>query len=105
MKSPNPLDAEIGARLRLRRVALRMSQGDLGEALDIGRQQVQKYESGVNGLRASQSHHIAQTIEQISAILLPGQIPSIAMRRGLFALECTLLATSTAQNRTTAQNG
>jgi transcriptional regulator with XRE-family HTH domain len=38
----------------MRRIALRLSGAEVGEALDISRQQVQKYESGVDELSAAQ---------------------------------------------------
>jgi transcriptional regulator with XRE-family HTH domain len=63
MKSPNPPDAEIGARLRVRRLALRMSQREVAAALDIGPQQIHKYESGLSGLGAGQLHHLAQLLD------------------------------------------
>ena len=62
MKSPNPPDAEIGARLRSRRLALHMSQRELAAALDISPQQVIKYESGLNGLSAGHMHHLTQVL-------------------------------------------
>lgn len=43
---PDPLDLAIGARIRMRRSALNMRQVDLGKALGLSMQQVQKYERG-----------------------------------------------------------
>jgi transcriptional regulator with XRE-family HTH domain len=40
--------AEVGHRMRARRMMLGMSQSELGAALDVTCQQIQKYESGVN---------------------------------------------------------
>jgi transcriptional regulator with XRE-family HTH domain len=48
-----PIDVQVGARIRLRRTVLGMSQEQLGEALGLSFQQVQKYETGVNRVRAS----------------------------------------------------
>ena len=45
-------DGAIGKRMRARRRALDMSQKELGLALGVSFQQVQKYESGENGLSA-----------------------------------------------------
>jgi ribosome-binding protein aMBF1 (putative translation factor) len=39
------VDAHVGSRIRLRRMNLGMSQGQLGEAIGLTFQQVQKYES------------------------------------------------------------
>ncbi|HSR72932.1 MAG TPA: helix-turn-helix domain-containing protein, partial [Kiloniellales bacterium] len=41
---PNPVDVHVGARVRLRRTLLGMSQEKLGEAIGLTFQQVQKYE-------------------------------------------------------------
>ena len=39
----NPIDVHVGRRVRLRRTLLGMSQEQLGDALNITFQQVQKY--------------------------------------------------------------
>lgn len=49
-RSPNDIDKAIGTRIRLRRIALRLSQGDLAAALGCTFQQMQKYENGKNRL-------------------------------------------------------
>jgi transcriptional regulator with XRE-family HTH domain len=46
----------------MRRIALRLSGAEVGEALDISRQQVQKYESGVDELSAGRLHQLAQVL-------------------------------------------
>lgn len=50
---PNPVDAHVGWRVRLRRMILGMSQEELGEALGLTFQQVQKYERGASRISAS----------------------------------------------------
>ncbi len=52
-KSPNNIDKHVGARLRIRRMSIGMSQERLGEALGLTFQQVQKYEKGTNRIGAS----------------------------------------------------
>src|SRR5215469_12348290 len=47
-KQANPIDAQVGNRVRLRRMLIGMSQERLGELLGLTFQQVQKYEKGVN---------------------------------------------------------
>ena len=59
IKSLNPFNVEVGDRLRMRRLALGLSQRELGEALDISFQQVQKYEKGLNRISASRLQQIA----------------------------------------------
>ncbi len=49
----SPVDVHVGARLRVRRTLLGMSQTMLGEAIGLTFQQVQKYESGANRISAS----------------------------------------------------
>ena len=56
---PAPIDAHVGARVRLRRTLLGMSQEKLGEALGLTFQQVQKYERGVNRVGASRLFDLA----------------------------------------------
>jgi DNA-binding XRE family transcriptional regulator len=43
---PNPIDVEVGGRIRTRRRLLGMNQQALADALDLTFQQVQKYEHG-----------------------------------------------------------
>jgi transcriptional regulator with XRE-family HTH domain len=46
IKSPNATDKHVGARVRMRRLMLGMSQTKLGDALGLTFQQMQKYEKG-----------------------------------------------------------
>ena len=62
-KSPNPTDKHVGARVRMRRMMLGMSQEKLGNALGLTFQQVQKYEKGSNRIGASRLQHIAQILQ------------------------------------------
>jgi transcriptional regulator with XRE-family HTH domain len=43
-----PADKHVGARVRMRRMMLGLSQEQLGDALGVTYQQVQKYEKGTN---------------------------------------------------------
>ncbi len=54
-----PMDVHIGARIRLRRTGLGMSQEKLGEAIGLTFQQVQKYERGTNRVVASRLHDLS----------------------------------------------
>lgn len=62
-KAPNPTDRHVGARVRMRRMMLSMSQEKLGDALDLTFQQVQKYEKGANRIGASRLQHIAHILQ------------------------------------------
>lgn len=50
---PDPIDIAVGARIRLRRKQLGVSQSKLAEAIGVTFQQVQKYERGANRVSAS----------------------------------------------------
>ena len=58
----NLVDEHVGARVRLRRMLLGMSQEKLGECLGLTFQQVQKYEKGVNRIGASRLFDLAQVL-------------------------------------------
>ena len=62
-KQANPVDVHVGARLRLRRMALGVSQEKLGEQLGVTFQQVQKYEKGANRIGASRLYQISRVLE------------------------------------------
>jgi len=62
-KAPNPIDKHVGARVRMRRMMLSMSQEKLGDALGLTFQQVQKYEKGTNRIGASRLQQIAHILQ------------------------------------------
>ena len=51
-KDLNAIDMHVGARVRMRRLMLDMTQQKLGDALGLTFQQVQKYEKGANRIGA-----------------------------------------------------
>ena len=55
----HPIDRRVGARVRLRRRELGISQTELAHSLGLTFQQVQKYESGANRISASKLYDIA----------------------------------------------
>ena len=61
-RRPNPIDAHVGSRVRLRRMLLGMSQEKLGEHLGLTFQQVQKYEKGVNRIGASRLFDLSHVL-------------------------------------------
>lgn len=71
-KSPNPTDKHVGARVRMRRMMLSMSQEKLGDALGLTFQQVQKYEKGTNRIGASRLQHIASILQVPVAFFFEG---------------------------------
>jgi len=60
---PSPMDVHVGARIRLRRTLMGMSQERLGDALNITFQQVQKYERGVNRVGASRLFDVSRALD------------------------------------------
>ena len=61
--NPNPVDVHVGKRLRQRRTFLGMTQEQLGKALGITFQQVQKYERGTNRVGASRLYDISSVLD------------------------------------------
>jgi DNA-binding XRE family transcriptional regulator len=53
-------DAEIGRRLRVRRLQKGLTRTELGELIGVTFQQLQKYESGVNRVAAGRLRRIAE---------------------------------------------
>ena len=62
-KAPNPTDKHVGARVRMRRMMLGMSQEKLGDSLGLTFQQVQKYEKGANRIGASRLQQISHILQ------------------------------------------
>lgn len=52
-EAPDPIDVDVGRRIKLRRNAAGVTQTDLAVHLGISFQQVQKYERGANRVSAS----------------------------------------------------
>lgn len=61
-EGPDPIDRYVGARIRGRRLGLRISQTKLGQAIGVTFQQIQKYESGTNRVGASNLFRIAKAL-------------------------------------------
>jgi transcriptional regulator with XRE-family HTH domain len=53
----------LGSRMRMRRKMLAMSQTELGDALGLTFQQVQKYENGTNRIGASRLQEISHILQ------------------------------------------
>ena len=56
-------DAEVGRRVRSRRLECRLSQTELADRIGVTFQQVQKYEKGVNRIGAVRLQQIANCLE------------------------------------------
>lgn len=79
-KAPNPIDKHVGARVRMRRMMLSMSQEKLGNSLGLTFQQVQKYEKGTNRIGASRLQQISHILQVPVAFFFEGA-PVIAGSR------------------------
>src|SRR2546423_9332185 len=56
-------DAEVGRRVRSRRLECRFSQTELADRIGVTFQQVQKYEKGVNRIGAGRLQRISEALE------------------------------------------
>lgn len=71
-RMPNPIDKHVGARVRMRRIMLGLSQEKLAEALGVTFQQVQKYEKGTNRIGASRLQEISKSLQAPPAYFFEG---------------------------------
>ncbi len=60
---PNPIDVHVGARLRQRRTLRGMNQTNLGNAIGVTFQQVQKYENGMNRISGSRLFDLSRVLD------------------------------------------
>lgn len=61
-KQTNPIDIQVGNRVRIRRMLIGMSQEKLGDLLGLTFQQVQKYEKGVNRIGAGRLYEVSRIL-------------------------------------------
>jgi transcriptional regulator with XRE-family HTH domain len=61
-RGPNAVDTHVGQRICARRIHLGMTQTELGDAIGLSFQQVQKYEKGVNRVGASRLQQISDAL-------------------------------------------
>jgi transcriptional regulator with XRE-family HTH domain len=80
-KAPNPTDKHVGARVRMRRMMLGMSQEKLGDALGLTFQQVQKYEKGTNRIGASRLQQIAHILQVTVSFFFEGAPSAVTSGR------------------------
>jgi transcriptional regulator with XRE-family HTH domain len=86
---PNPIDVHVGARIRLRRTLLGITQEKLADVLGLTFQQVQKYEKGLNRVGSSRLVDMANALdveipyffEEMSAAV-EQQTPSALLKAG-----------------------
>src|SRR5262245_29744278 len=62
-RKPDPVDIEVGQRIKIQRLAAGLSQTELGESIGVTFQQVQKYENGANRVGAGRLTEIARVLD------------------------------------------
>lgn len=70
--SPHVVDVHVGRRIAEKRIALGYNQSDLGRALGLTFQQIQKYEKGTNRVSASKLWLIARFLNVELAYFFEG---------------------------------
>jgi len=75
-KQQDPLDIEVGRRVRSLRLEKGMSQEKLGNQLALTFQQIQKYENGTNRIGAAKLQRIAQILGVSVSALYPDPVPA-----------------------------
>ena len=75
-KQQDPLDVEVGRRVRALRLEKGMSQEKLGNQLARTFQQIQKYENGTNRIGAGRLQRIAQILGVSVSALYPDPVPA-----------------------------
>ena len=62
-KKPHSVDVHVGQKVQERRVLLGMNQENLGKAVDVSFQQIQKYERGDNRISASKLFMLSDVLQ------------------------------------------
>ncbi len=72
----NAVDHHVAAQIRIQRKARGLSQTELGKALGVSYQQIQKYENGKNRLGASRLQQIATVLDVTPDFFFEGETKS-----------------------------
>ena len=75
---PHPVDRHVGRRVCEKRLALGYNQSDLGRALGLTFQQIQKYEKGTNRISASKLWDISRFFKVETSYFFEGLAGSTA---------------------------
>lgn len=68
----HPIDRHVGAQIRARRLAMRLSQAALGRKLGVTFQAVQKYEGGLARISAGRLYDVARALGTTPAFFYEG---------------------------------
>ena len=77
---PHPVDRHVGRRVCEKRLALGYNQSDLGRALGLTFQQIQKYEKGANRISAARLWQLAEALESPVSYFYDGLEEAIERR-------------------------
>lgn len=82
-KQANPIDIQVGNRVRIRRMLIGMSQERLGDLLGLTFQQVQKYEKGVNRIGAGRLFEVSRILNVPVDFFYEGLATELAGQPGM----------------------
>ena len=82
-KQANPIDIQVGNRVRIRRMLIGMSQERLGDLLGLTFQQVQKYEKGVNRIGAGRLFEVSRILNVPVDFFYEGVATELAGQPGM----------------------
>ena len=78
----SPMDVHVGARIKLRRTQMGLSQEKLGDAVNLTFQQIQKYERGVNRVGASRLFDLSVVLNVPVGFFYDDMPELLAVERG-----------------------
>lgn len=73
-RAPDPIDRHVGNRIRMRRIMMGLSQQQLGDAIGVTFQQVQKNEKGTNRISASRLQKISEVLQVPISFFFDGRL-------------------------------
>jgi transcriptional regulator with XRE-family HTH domain len=85
------IDMKIGATIRMQRLKMKMSQRELGNALRVSFQQIQKYENGKNAVAATRIGDLCRVLE-----ISPNDLIGVSAKLGSDEAQFSLWTTKTA---------
>jgi transcriptional regulator with XRE-family HTH domain len=92
--SASDVDKIVGERIRRRRILTGLTQDQLGEALGVSYQQIQKYETGANRVSAGRLYLLAERLEVAPGWFFDGLTDGLETSKddlqgsSRFAIEC-----------------
>ncbi len=75
---PDPIDVQVGRRMHQARLRAGLRQGELGDAIGVSFQAIQKYENGENRLSASRLLRAARALGRPVEFFFEGALPGVS---------------------------